>query len=243
MVMGANPEVSGTSLNRMKTDKARAEVKGKFFMLFLQSHKENSPYKPLIDLLRSRLGGGNNQKKRYIKFLTDLLELVYYALKYRLSFSQAVAWKVRELEREKARLRSQLERAREQGNQEKASLLGWEHENITLNKQAWDLVLSKVGGCQDIPDKSSEGAKSNGLALDGGLAGHLPYSSTCLEPSLSLEPNQSQKQSQSKEPNPNQKLSQSLEPSQTLSQEPGQSLEYALAGGGGKRKKRRRLKS
>jgi hypothetical protein len=85
MVMGANPEVSGTSLNRMKTDKARAEVKGKFFMLFLQSHKDSSPYKPLIDLLRSRLGSGNNQKKRYIKFLTDLLELVYYALKYRLS--------------------------------------------------------------------------------------------------------------------------------------------------------------
>jgi len=65
MVMGANP--------RVKTDKARAEVKGKFFMLFLQSHKENSPYKPLIDLLRSRLGGGNNQKKRYIKFLTDFI--------------------------------------------------------------------------------------------------------------------------------------------------------------------------
>ena len=64
-----------------------------------------------------------------------------YALRYRLSFSQAVAWKVKELEREKARLRSQLERAREQGNQEKASLLGWEYENITLNKQAWELVL------------------------------------------------------------------------------------------------------
>jgi hypothetical protein len=92
-----------------------------------------------------------------------------------------------------------------------------------LNKQAWELVLSKVGGCEDIPDKSSEGAKSNGLALDGGLAGHQPYSSTCLEPT------------------------QSLEPSQTLSQEPsqeiGQGLEYALAGGGGKRKKRRRLES
>jgi hypothetical protein len=188
-------------------------------------------------LLRSRLGGGNNQKKRYIKFLTDLLELVYYALKYRLSFSQAVAWKVKELEREKARLRSQLERAREQGNQEKASLLGWEYENITLNKQAWELVLSKVGRCEDIPDKSSEGAKSNGLALDEGLAGHLPYSFTCLEPNLSLEQNQSQKQSQSKEPN------QSKEPSQTLNQEPSQGLEYALAGGGGKRKKRRRLES
>ena len=150
MVMGANPEVSGTSLNRMKTDKARAEVKGKFFMLFLQSHKDNSPYKPIIDLLRSRLGGGNNQKKRYIKFLTDLLELVYYALKYRLSFDQAVAWKVKQLEREKARLRNQLEKAREQGNQEKASLLGWEHENITLNKQAWELVLSKVGSIFQI---------------------------------------------------------------------------------------------
>jgi len=71
-----------------------------------------------------------------------------------------VAWKVKELEGEKARLRSQLERAREQGNQEKASPLGWEYENITLNKQAWDLVLSKVGGCEDIPDKSPEGAKS-----------------------------------------------------------------------------------
>jgi len=128
-----------------------------------------------------------------------------------------VAWKVKELSKEKAKLRSQLERAREQGNQEKASLLGWEYENITLNKQAWDLVLSKVGGCEDIPYKSSEGAKSDGLALDGSLAGHLPYSSTCLEPSQTLN----------QEPN----------------QEPNQGLEYALAGGGGKRKKRRRLES
>jgi hypothetical protein len=195
-------------------------------MLFLQSHKDSSPYKPLIDLLRSRLGSGNNQKNN--------------ALKYRLSFDQVVAWKVKQLEREKARLRSQLEEAREQGNHEKASLLGWEHENITLNKQAWALVLGKVGRCQDIPDKSSEGAKSDGLALDGGLAGHLPYSSTCLKPSQSKELNQS------KEPNqePSKEISQSLEPSQTLSQEPsqeiGQGLEYALVGGGGKRKKRKR---
>jgi hypothetical protein len=160
-----------------------------------------------------------------------------------------VAWKVKELEREKARLRSQLERAREQGNHEKASLLGWEHENITLNNQAWALVLGKVGRCQDIPDKSSEGAKSDGLALDGGLAGHLPYSFTCLKPSQSLEQNQSQKPSQeisqSKEPSqePNKEPNQSFEPSQTLSQEIGQGLEYALASGGGKRKKRRRLES
>jgi hypothetical protein len=132
-----------------------------------------------------------------------------------------------------------------------------EHENITLNKQAWALVLGKVGRCQDIPDKSSEGAKSNGLALDGGLAGHLPYSSTCLKPSQSLEqsqtlnqePSQSKELNQSKEPSqePSKEISQSLEPSQTLSQEPsqeiGQGLEYALAGGGGKRKKRRRLES
>jgi len=90
-----------------------------------------------------------------------------------------------------------------------------------LNKQAWDLVLSKVGRCEDIPDKSSEGAKSDGLALDGGLAGHQPYSFTCLEPSQSLEQSQSQKPSQ----------------------EIGQGLEYALACSGGKRKKRRRLES
>ncbi|MFZ8863771.1 MAG: hypothetical protein ACO2PP_25130, partial [Thermocrinis sp.] len=132
----------------------------------------------------------------------------------------------------------QLEKAREQGNQEKASLLGWEHENITLNKQAWELVLSKVGRCQDIPDKSS-----------GSLAGHLPYSSTCLEPTQSLEQSQSKKPNQSKEPNqePNKEPNQSFEPSQTLNQEPsqeiGQGLEYALAGGGGKAKKKRRLES
>ena len=59
------------------------------------------------------------------------------------------------------------------------------------DKQAWTLVLSKVGRCQDIPDKSPEEAKSNDLALNGGLAGHLPYSSTCLKPSQSLEPSQS----------------------------------------------------
>jgi hypothetical protein len=84
-----------------------------------------------------------------------------------------------------------------------------------------DAFLDKSSrGCQDIPDKSSEGAKSDGLALDGGLAGHLPYSFTCLKPSQSLE------QSQSKQP----------------SQEIGQGLEYSLAGGG-KRKKRKQLES
>jgi hypothetical protein len=123
----------------------------------------------------------------------------------------------------------------------------------TLNKQAWALVLGKVGRCQDIPDKSPEGAKSDSLALDGGLAGHLPYSSTCLKPSQSLEQSQTlnQEPSQSKELNqskePSKEISQNLKPSQTLSQEPsqeiGQGLEYALAGGGGKRKKRRRLES
>ncbi|MFZ8787190.1 hypothetical protein, partial [Thermocrinis sp.] len=91
---------------------------------------------------------------------------------------------------------------------------------------------------EDIPDKSSEGAKSNGLALDEGLAGHQPYSLTCLKPNLSLEQSQSQK--------PSKEISQSFEPSQTLSQEPsqeiGQGLEYVLSGGG-KRKKRRRLES
>jgi len=84
-------------------------------------------------------------------------------------------------------------------------------------------IISYSTRCEDILDKSSEGAKSNGLALDGGLAGHLPYSSTCLEPSQSLE----QSQTLNQEP----------------SQEPSQCLEYALAGDGGKRKKRRRLES
>jgi len=73
-----------------------------------------------------------------------------------------------------------------QGNQEKASLLGWEYENIMLNKQSWELVLGNVERCEDIPDKSSEGAKSNGLALNGSLAEHPHYSFTCLEPSQEM---------------------------------------------------------
>lgn len=118
---------------------------------------------------------------------------------------------MRELEKEKARLKSQLEMARVQGNQERASLLGWEYENIRLNKQAWELVLSNVERCEDIPDRSSEGAKSNGLALDGSLAEHPHDSFTCLETS--------------------QEVSQRSEPSQEM----GQGLEYALSSGGGKR--------
>jgi len=84
-----------------------------------------------------------------------------------------VAWKVKELEREKARLRSQLEKAREQGNQKKASLLGWEYENITLNKQAWELVLSKVGRCQStlffylLKTKPKQGTKPRDRARLG----------------------------------------------------------------------------
>jgi len=63
------------------------------------------------------------------------------------------------------------------------------------------------------------------------LAGHLPYSFTCLEPSQSLEIGKSKE--------PNQEVSQSQKPNQEISQ----SLEYALSGGGGKRKKKRRLES
>ena len=90
VLMGTRYEQSGSSLNITKTDKTRTEVKGIFYMIYLQASRKNSPYKPLTDFIKTTIYGKHNNKKRYIKFLDKLLEIVYYALKYRLSFNEVL---------------------------------------------------------------------------------------------------------------------------------------------------------
>ncbi len=90
VLMGTRYEQSGSSVNITKTDKTRTEVKGIFYMIYLQASRKNSPYKPLTDFIKTTIYGKHNNKKRFIKFLDKLLEMVYYALKYRLKFNEVL---------------------------------------------------------------------------------------------------------------------------------------------------------
>jgi hypothetical protein len=100
-LMGTSLEQSGKSLYKVKTDKARTEIKGLLYTLYLQANKEKHPLKPLSDLAKELASDRNNYKKRYIKFLSRLLELVYYARKnktdYKTTLQQAIARREREL--------------------------------------------------------------------------------------------------------------------------------------------------
>lgn len=154
VLMGSIREQSGKSINRVKTDKARTEVKGKFFNLFRSSHIKNRrgythPYNPLAEVLKARVFGGWNMKKRYIKFLSRIFELVYYALEYRMTYEQVLRFKIRELQKNIERLRkSELDKL-------KAFELSRAIENLEVYKE----MLSLVSECQDISDPAKSGAE------------------------------------------------------------------------------------
>jgi transposase len=100
-LMGTSLEQSGKSLYKVKTDKARTEIKGLLYTLYLQANKEKHPLKPLSNLAKELASDRNNYKKRYIKFLSRLLELVYYARKertdYKTTLQNAITRREREL--------------------------------------------------------------------------------------------------------------------------------------------------
>ena len=141
VLMGAIREQSGTSINKVKTDKARTEIKGKFFNLFRLAHRQQSPYLPLAETLKARVFGGWNMKKRYIKFLSRLFSLVYYALKYRLNYTKTLSWKIQELEKNIERLKnSELDKKR-------AYELSRAVENLSVYKE-----MLKMVECEDISE-------------------------------------------------------------------------------------------
>ena len=90
VLMGTKSEQSGTSVNTNRTDKTRTEVKAFLYMIYFQSFRQNSPFYSLAQWLKRNYTGGHQNKKRFIKFAHKLLELVYYALKYRLTFPEVV---------------------------------------------------------------------------------------------------------------------------------------------------------
>ncbi|MCS7214520.1 MAG: hypothetical protein NZ927_09960, partial [Candidatus Calescibacterium sp.] len=70
VLMGANLEQSGKSINRIKTDKARTEIKGIFYTTFMQAHRKQHPLNPLARLSKELVNTKHNYRKRYIKFLS-----------------------------------------------------------------------------------------------------------------------------------------------------------------------------
>ena len=102
VLMGANLEQSGTSIYRVKTDKARTEIKGIFYPLYMQAHRKTytHPLKPLADFIRDLVNARHNYKKRYIKFLSRLLELTYYARKERTDYLTTLKNKLIRLNKE-----------------------------------------------------------------------------------------------------------------------------------------------
>ncbi|NPA40837.1 MAG: IS110 family transposase [Aquificae bacterium] len=104
VLMGANLEQSGTSLYKVKTDKARTEIKGIFYPLYMLSHRKTKnwthPLRPLTELVKDLVNASHNFKKRYIKFLSRFLELTYYARKHRLTYLEILKLKLKRLENE-----------------------------------------------------------------------------------------------------------------------------------------------
>ena len=100
VLMGAFSEQSGYTVRNTRTDKARTEVKGKFFNLFKLAHRKNppSPYLPLAFYIKTAYTGAP-LKRRYIKFITRILELTYYARRYRLSYEEVLKRRLAEIEK------------------------------------------------------------------------------------------------------------------------------------------------
>jgi len=123
--MGSTVEQSGKSY-RVKTEKARTEVKGIFYMLYMSAHRKKSPLKPLAELTKELVPQSYNNKKRYIKFLSRFLELTYYARKERTDY------------------RTTLERAIQRRREELAHTLKKEEEehNLTRAKKIYTLTRS-----------------------------------------------------------------------------------------------------
>ena len=96
-LMGVKYEQSG-KWESQKTDKARTEIKGNFYMVFMQAHKQNSPLRPLTELVNTLSSGRGNYKRRYIKFLDFLFRLIYIALKERTDFKTALKRRIYNIE-------------------------------------------------------------------------------------------------------------------------------------------------
>jgi transposase len=99
-LIGTSLEQSGKSIYKVKTDKARTEIKGLLYTLYLQANKEKHPLKPLVELAKELASDRNNYKKRYIKFLSRLLELVYYARKERTDYKTTLQNAIERREKE-----------------------------------------------------------------------------------------------------------------------------------------------
>lgn len=101
---GATIEQSGSSLYRVKTDKARTEIKGLLYPLFMQAHRKTQrwthPLYPLAQHVKQIAPARNNYKKRYIKFLSRLLELTYYARRDKTDYKTTIQNKIARLQEE-----------------------------------------------------------------------------------------------------------------------------------------------
>lgn len=112
-LMGANLEQSGTSIYKVKTDKARTEIKGIFYTLYMQAHRRTQkwthPLRPLTEFIKDLVNAKHNFKKRYIKFLSRFLELTFFARKYNLNFEETLKLKITRLEKELISLKEKEE--------------------------------------------------------------------------------------------------------------------------------------
>jgi transposase len=90
LLKGTIREQSGISINRNKNIKSRPEVKKALFLLWKNSaRRKENPLKHLV-----RLSYDINKKKAWLKFADKLIELIYYMLKYRLTFEEALNYTI-----------------------------------------------------------------------------------------------------------------------------------------------------
>ncbi len=144
-LMGVKYEQSGQKKDA-KTDKARTEIKGNFYMVFMQAHKQNSPLRPLTELVQFLCSGRGSYKKRYIKFLDFLFRLIYIALKERTDFKTTLKRRIYNIETD-----FQLKRLKNQYTKELIQI----QRSLTTHFE-----ILRLAECKDISSPSSKEGES-----------------------------------------------------------------------------------
>jgi len=98
LLKGTIREQSGTSIDKKKNIKSRPEIKKMLYILWKNTaRRKDNPLKYLV-----KLSYDISKKKAWLKFADKLLEIIYFMLKYRLTFKEAIKYslnnKIKELE-------------------------------------------------------------------------------------------------------------------------------------------------
>ncbi|RTZ61093.1 MAG: hypothetical protein DSZ31_00840 [Gammaproteobacteria bacterium] len=114
LLKGTIREQSGTTIDKRKNIKSRPEVKKMLYILWKNTaRRKDNPLKHIV-----RLSYDINKKKAWLKFADKLLEIIFYMLKYRLTFEEAIKYTLNNKAKELQNLLNQLTKPINLGDKE-----------------------------------------------------------------------------------------------------------------------------